>query len=498
MNEGERTLSDWLAHGYAATRTETNGAAPGAPDDAEPPLTDRGFAQRIAREHGDVLRYCPARGGWLSYDGTRYQPDPEPAFIATLPRAKATARRFLEHVLAEPALDRARLNRALYFESAAGLRHALDLARSEPGIPIPLAALDAEPWALNTPSGIVDLTTGALGPHEPGRMMTRITAVGYDPAAPCPKFEGFLARILDGHAARVEHLQRVCGMATTGATEAVLPILTGRGANGKTTLVKILRGVLGPDYAGDTPAETLLVKRRSGGIPSDLARLAGLRLVHAAELEGQLSEAVVKNATGGDAITAREMYSSWFEYVPQFTLLITCNRLPRITGTDEAIWRRVHVIPFDVTIPPAEQVRDFADQLVADEGPGILAWMVRGAIAWRQAGRLIPPDDVLQATRTYRGEQDSLRPFLAECCVVDPTARVTVAELYAVYQTWARDSGEAILSKSELRRALMARGLPEPMRGSKGTRMWCGLRHRTPDEPDLGPAEAAPAELNLW
>jgi putative DNA primase/helicase len=478
VNEAERKLSEWLAHGYAETPAAGNGTTPA---DAEPPLSDRGNAERFAREHPGRVRYCAERG-YLAWDECRFRPDP--ALLLTMPMAKATARRFLEHTIAAAAVERARLKWAVYSESAPGLHRTLELAQSEAGIPVPVAELDADPFILNALDSMADLTTAARLPHDPARLCTRVAPVAYQPDARCPKFLAFLDQIFAGRADLIDYMHRLLGMATTGATDPVLAILHGpTGANGKTTLVNIARGVLGSDYSGDTPAETLLVKRREGGIPSDLARLAGLRCVHAAELEGRrLSEATIKQVTGGDPVPARFLRREWFEYKPGFTLLLTCNKLPRITGTDEAIWRRVHVIPFDVKIPEAEQVRDFAARLIAEEGPGILAWMVRGAVAWRKAGRLIAPTDVMLATRHYRQEQDSLAPFLTECCALDPVGRVAVAQLYTTYTTWAKESGEALMSKAELRRALLARGLAEPVRGTAGARVWCGLRRKAAND----------------
>jgi phage/plasmid-associated DNA primase len=156
------------------------------------------------------------------------------------------------------------------------------------------------------------------------------------------------------------------------------------------------------------------------------------------------------------------------------------------------------VIPFAVTIPPAEQVRDFAERLVAEEGPGILAWLVRGAVAWRRAGRLIAPEDVVLATRHYRQEQDALAPFLTERCVLESDAHVTVAALYTTYQTWARESGETILSKSELRRALVARGMAEPVRGTGGARTWAGIRPRDTHEPEAAAIAPVGEDVTLW
>jgi putative DNA primase/helicase len=490
-------MSEWLAAGYAETPGAGNGTDAAAPP-SEPPLTDAGNGQRIAAEHRGAVRYSAERG-WLTWDGTRYREDP--VLLLTLPLAKATARRLLERVLGESRHDRERIRRALAFESALGLRHALDLARCEPGVPVRLDELDADAFLLNTASGIVDLTSGALGPHDPGRLMTRLAPVAYDEAATCPQFLAFLARVFKGRLRLIDYVQRALGMATTGKSDRVLIVFHGTGHNGKTTLVNIVRGVLGDDYTAGTPVDTVLVKRGAGGIPNDLARLAGRRLVLVAEVEGRrLAEGLVKQLTGGgEKIPARFMRGEWFEHVADYTLLLTANRPPRITGTDAAIWERVHLVPFDVVIPPEERERDFAERLVREEGPGILRWLGVGAQAWHAAGRLIAPEEVTAATQAYRDEQDALRPFLTEKCVIEAAGRVPVAENYTAYTAWAKDSGETPLSKAELRRALMARGLPEPIRGPGGVRTWTGLRLKAADEPERAArAPAAPAELNLW
>jgi putative DNA primase/helicase len=504
--------SNWLDAGHTADelRALIETAPAWTPDlpptpvvapEAEPPLTDRGNAERFAREHRGTVRYCPERG-WLPWDGTRYPPDP--ALIATLPLVKATARRFLERTMADPTTraDRARIKHALYSEGAPGLRRALDLAQSEPGIPVRLDELDPDPWRLNTPSGIVDQTMGGLGPHDPKALMTRITAARYDPKAECPKFLSFLARTFKGRPRLIAYVQCALGMATTGKSERVLLVFHGIGHNGKTTLINIVRGVLGDDYTAGTPVDTVLVKRGDSGIPNDLARLAGRRLVLVAEVEGRRrAEGLVKQLTGGgEKIPARFMRGEWFEHVADYTLLLTANRPPRITGTDPAIWERVHLVPFEVVIPPKERERDLADRLVREEGPGILRWLVEGAMAWHKAGRLAPPDEVTAATQAYRDEQDALRPFLTDRCALGATGRVPVADLYANYTAWAKESGETPLSKTELRRALMARGLPEPKRaGHGGVHTWSGLRLLADGEPQRAEASAtASAELNLW
>jgi putative DNA primase/helicase len=216
-------------------------------------------------------------------------------------------------------------------------------------------------------------------------------------------------------------MQRVLGYTLTGDTrEHAFFVFYGAGANGKSTLLNTGRTILG-DYAKDTPSQTLLVQRYEG-IPNDLARLHGARLVTAIETDAgkQLAESRIKQITGGDTVTARFLYGECFEYLPQFKLFMATNHRPRIQGTDEGIWRRVHLIPFEVAIPKHEQDPALGEKLRA-EAPGILRWMVEGSMAWQQNG-LAMPSKVRQATAGYRAEEDLLARFLDEECSLDTVA----------------------------------------------------------------------------
>ena len=295
-----------------------------------------------------------------------------------------------------------------------------------------------------------------------------------------------------GNADLIEFLQRAIGYSLTGDTsERAFLILHGAGRNGKSTLLETVRAVLGPDYADRTRTETLLAKKE-GEIPNDVAKLRGLRFVTASEAdEGRrLAEATIKDLTGGDAISARFMRAEWFSFLPQFKLWLGTNHRPVIRGTDNAVWDRIRLVPFDVRIPEAEQDKHLRDKLLA-EAPGILAWAVEGCRSWRQDG-LGAPREVREATAGYRGEMDVLGAFLDDCCIVDPNAHAAAKDLYAAYTRWCDENGERSLSQKAVGQRLAERGFDAVRMGKSRSRYWVGVGVR-----DAGSADASePADAS--
>jgi putative DNA primase/helicase len=351
----------------------------------------------------------------------------------------------------------------------------VELAKSEPGVPVTPERLDADPWVLNVCNGTLDLRTGHLRPHARADLLTKLAPVTYDPGALCPTWEAFLSRILAGDVALIRFVQKVIGYSLTGSTqEQCLFILYGAGANGKSTLIQTISALLG-DYARQTPTESLLVQR-GDGVRNDLARLQGARFVSAVEVEGgrRLAEALVKQLTGGDTITARFLYGEHFEFQPMFKLWLAVNHKPVVQGTDHAIWRRLRLIPFTVTIPAAEQDKRLTEKLRA-ELPGILRWAVEGCLAWQQEG-LAPPTAVKRATGDYRAEMDVIAAFIRDCCVVEPQRQVSTSELYAEYRGWCEQMGESAVTQKAFGTALRERGCT-PGRTSGG-RLWVGIALR--------------------
>ena len=490
-----------LEAGELADMVQHAMTAPDRPDFAEARTanaegfhtTDQGNAERFATQHVGRIRYAWAEDRYLWWDGRRFSRHDAEGHALEL--AKVTARGIYGEADRETDPDRRKrlATWAARSESEARLRAMLALAQSEPGMALAPDELDADGDLLNVDNGLLDTRTGTLGPHDPAKRCTKLAPVAYDPDATCPRFIRFLGTVFGGRAPLIEFIQRAVGYALTADTsEQCLFVLYGKGANGKSTLLRVIGDLLG-DYARTTPTETLLVQR--GEAPrNDVMRLRGARFVSANEAEGRrhLSESLVKSLTGSDVTAARALYQEFDQFVPTFKVFLSVNHHPRITGTDKGIWRRIRLVPFDVTIPDAEQDKHLGDALRA-EGPGILAWMVRGALAWRRDG-LQPPSEVTEATADYRRGQDTLGPFLDEACVCAPGASVAIGELYARYVAWAEKNREQTLPKREFGVRMLERdGVTRDRTGT--TRLWRGVRLRLDTE---APVPAETVEATPW
>ena len=248
-------------------------------------------------------------------------------------------------------------------------------------------------------------------------------------------------------------------------------LLHGGGANGKTVFQRVLRSLLG-DYGTQADASTFMTSRNDG-IPNDIARLAGVRYVAVTELqEGRrMAESLVKAVTGGDTMVARHLYKEYFEFTPEFKLWLSGNSKPVIHGTDYAIWRRIRLIPFGVTIPEEQRDPNLLTKLEA-ELSGILNWAVVGCQEWQEAG-LCPPASVVVATQEYRQESDTVGQFIAERCVVGKDKQAASGELYSTYKSWCEDGGERHLSQRRFGTQLTEHGFAS-MRTDR-FRIRCGI-----------------------
>lgn len=281
------------------------------------------------------------------------------------------------------------------------------LAESEPGIPVLPGELDRDPWLLNVKNGTVDLRTGELRPHKRDDLITKIVPVEYDSEASCPTWLAFLNRIMDGNERLIAFLQRAAGYSLTASTqEQCFFLLYGTGANGKSVFLTTLLAVMG-DY-GIQAAPDLLLAKSGESHPTEVADLFGARLVVATETEAgrRLAENLVKQHTSGDRLKARFMRQDFFEFEATFKIWLATNNKPIVKGTDYAIWRRIKLIPFTVTIPPEERDKSLPAKL-RQELHGILAWAVQICLEWQKYG-LNEPQEVTAATCAYRDEQDIL------------------------------------------------------------------------------------------
>lgn len=423
-------------------------------------LTDLGNAERFVQDHGGDVRYVHPWNAWLLFDGKRWLRDETGAIMRL---AKDTVRRLRKEALSgNDTNERAALvKHALASERITRLEAMVKLARSEPGIPALPDEFDTNPFLFNVQNGTLDLKTGMLHERDRAHLLTKISPVAYDPAARCPTWHAFLEHIMDGDDDLTGYLQRLVGYSLTGnVSEQIVALLWGVGANGKSTLLECVRFVLG-DYGMHTPTTTLMV-RRADGPTNDLARLRGARFVSAVETSDgrRLNEALVKQVTGGEPVSARYLYGEFFEYHPSFKLFLATNHKPEIRGTDEGIWRRIHLIPFTVTIPPSEQDRGLLSKLKA-EAPGILVWALEGCLTWQQEG-LNPPPAVVHATNAYRAEMDTMAGFLDDCCEMDwpgtIVPEIKASKLYAAFRSWTERCGEVVESSTKFGAKLRERG----------------------------------------
>jgi putative DNA primase/helicase len=433
--------------------------------------SDAGNARRLVVDHGSELRYVPTWGTWLVWDGRRWAKDHKGLVVE---RAKEVAADLWSEALGESDSDerKAGVRWALQSENAGRIRSMLELAQSADGVPVMPDELDPNPWFLNVDNGTIDLRSGLLRPHDPEHLITKLAPVTYDPAAEAQQWERFLLEVLPDDEVRT-FVQRAVGYALTGSTrEQVLFFAHGVGANGKNTLFDTVLESIG-DYGRQADPEILLA--RDDVHPTGIADLQGARLVVASEIdEGRrLAEATLKRLTGDKTLKARLMRQDFFEFTATHKLFLHANHRPLIRGTDHAIWRRLRLIPFEVTIAADRRDNDLGEKLLAERA-GVLRWAVQGCLAWQGHG-LTEPTAVRVATAGYRAEMDVLGAFLADSCVEADFALVSAENLYRGYVRWCSDNGEYAVSQKRLGAALTERGFERRKHGPAKRWHWFGI-----------------------
>jgi putative DNA primase/helicase len=291
---------------------------------------------------------------------------------------------------------------------------------------------------------------------------------------PTPRWNAFLADTFGSDADMISFVQRLAGYSASADTGThVFPFLYGPGGNGKSQLMEVLRKLLA-DYAATAPAGFLMVGRQEHS--EELARLQGLRLVVASEInpDARFDEAKLKELTGGDTLTARFMHQSFFEFEPTHHLWLMGNHQPRVKAGGDSFWRRLRLLPFQYKVPEAKKIEGLADILVAEEGPGILAWIIAGAVDHFAHG-LREPESVKAATAAYAAEEDHIGRFLEDCCTLGPAAQVRTetGRVRAAYEAWCQSEREEQLDARTFGRELKARGIVR--KPSSGKYFYAGL-----------------------
>ena len=410
---------------------------------------DTGNAERFIDLFGGNVRYNYTDKSWMWYDGRRWKYDDsgEPKRMVdemlSIMRTPEEASLYVDDTG-----DLEKQYRAHVKRSRSSAAKTACLKEAEHLVPVTSAELDIDPYKLNTPSGVLDLRSGALTAHNAAQNLSKICNAEYTETRDTPVWDAFLAQIFNQDEAMIRFVQRAVGYSLTGVTdEQCMFICIGDGRNGKSTLLNVFADILG-DYACNMQPESLAVKSGGNAVNSDIARLRGVRFATTVEPdEGmRLAEGLVKQLTGGDVVTARRLYGNEFEFRPQCKIWMAANHKPIIRGTDLGIWRRIYLIPFTVQIPD-HMVDKSLKYKLRDEMPGILKWMADGCAMWQREG-LNPPLSVQSAGKDYQHEMDVISRFVDECCERSGYETVRAADLYAAYKRWATENNEYCMSST--------------------------------------------------
>jgi putative DNA primase/helicase len=417
-------------------------------------LTDIGNAERFARQWYASVRYVPEWKKWMVWNSQRWEPD-DKQYVMEL--AKTAAREIHSEAAGVQSQDLQTIitKWAIATQKLERLKAMLKLAESIPELITELKELDKDRMLLGVANGVLDLRTGKLRAADPQDYMTRQAPVTFDAAAECPTFKSFLSSITAGRQDLMDYIRRIIGYGLTGeTTEQCLFFFYGSGANGKSTLLNVIKELLGSDYCKQTPSETLMARAKGGGATSDVARLDGVRIALSNEVEegSRLGESTVKQLTGSDPVAARFLYKEYFEFVPQFKVIIAGNHHPVIRGDDTGIWRRLQLVPFEVTIPLEERDQALPEKL-RGELSGILNFAVEGCRNWQSSG-LQPPQAVVAAVSEYKSEMDVLGQWIEENCAVSPAATISASIAYDDYRNWAIRNGFQIMNSNTFGRRL--------------------------------------------
>jgi putative DNA primase/helicase len=437
------------------------------------PLSEDALALRFSERHTDNLRYVAAKDQWYEWDGTRWKPE-KTMLVYDLIRA-GVREDFASYSNGKPP------EKGLTARTVSAIHW---LARSDRRQAATVEQFDADPWLLTVEGATTDLRQGTSYDPDPADFITKKTACAIAPVGtPHPIWTKFLDRIFAGNNDLIGFVQRYIGYCLTGDTsEHRFVFGYGTGANGKGTLVNTIAQILA-DYSCIADVGTFLAANHERH-PTDIAKLHGARFVIAQETEKgrKWDEVKIKSMTGGDKMTARFMRQDFFDFQPTFKLFITGNNKPQLENVDEAMRRRLLMVPFAVQIPPDERDPDLPKKLEA-EWPAILRWCVDGCLAWQEIG-LQPPEVVTKATDEYFSDQDVVRQWLSECTKNDmPTAFTPVAELYASWKSWCDDRSIHPGGINVLSDALVSREYRKKRIKGKG-RGFCGIVLGQPDGAD--------------
>lgn len=432
---------------------------------ADAEYSDDALTLRFTDQHAGDLRYTAGWSRWSIWCGTQWKLD---TTLHVFEMARKICR-----VAGAGAPDPKVARRVA---SAATIAAVERLARSDDRHAARVDSWDGDDWLLNTPTGAVDLHTGSLRGHRRQDYCTNSTATG--PSGECPLWLAFLERITAGDVALQVFLKRMVGYCLTGITsEQCFFFLYGTGANGKSVFLSTVTGLLA-DYSRAAPMQTFTASYCDQH-PTDLAGLQGARLVSAVETEeGRVwAEGRIKTLTGGDRISARFMRGDFFEFTPKFKLVIVGNHKPSLSSVNEAIRRRVRLVPFTVTIPEEERDRELLTKLKA-EWPGILKWAIEGCLDWQVKGLEVPAT-VREATASYLQAEDVFGRWLEERCETSKKHESPSAALFKDWKEWCELSDEHVGSQKRFSQMLDGHGFQRVRNGTDRIRGFQGIALRS-------------------
>jgi putative DNA primase/helicase len=434
-------------------------------------LTEGGNAHRLERIFGNEMRYNHTHKKWYLWDNGRWLTDTNGGAMRLAVNVVGAL-----YQAAANADDKDERNKISSFaketDTRKGLSNMLALAANRLQFAITADRLDSDAWLLGAGDVTFDLKTCAT--REPRRedLITKAIGTKYDSTATSPLWDSFINKIFPDVDLR-KYIKRAVGYCLTGSmVEQIFFFCYGMGANGKSVFLAILRALLG-DYARQADFSTFLVQRNEK-VRNDLAALAGARVITATEAEegGRLSMQIIKSWTGADPVTTRFLFAEYFTFQPTGKIWLAANNKPAITERNHAAWRRVRLIPFDVTIPEAEQDKELESKLML-ELPGILNWALDGLKDYLQNG-LDTPKAVQEATNEYRKENDNLEQFVSECCEVGKIHTCKNTDLYGAYRNFCSMSGLKPLSQTKFSPELSSRPAIKSTRNMHGI-TWLGI-----------------------
>ena len=454
------------------------------PDLCPADLSDSGNAALFSRVVKGSLLWCDALG-WLVWDGQRWDPDEHAATALAIDFAGEMLEDALDRYKGElhtdpdtgkvsvPEMEKRYLAHAQKTRSAVGIQRFMGLSKA--WLHIKADKLDAAWYLLNTEAGLVDLRTGEISQHDPTALCTKIAP--FSPSEDgAEMWSDFLDLITNDDPDLRQHLKLKAGSYAFGKIHLEgIDLAVGGGRNGKSTLYNSLCRVFG-DYAGGIDSTVLTTDRQNRG--AALATLRGKRLITCGELEeGQrLSVQTLKRIASTDPLTIEEKYRQPETIQPSHHVVLFSNFLPRVGSTDNGTWRRISVLPFNATMPAGDaDIPNYASELVDEAGGAILSWIIEGAREFAAAGyHIYPPQSVREATDSYKQREDWLENFIAERCIVEPTARVKSAELYGEYKSFALASGDYCRRGNDFAKGMEQAGFRKVT--VNGKPQWIGIR----------------------